>query len=210
MGHVTATRNYAGVTADERRARRRAALIEAGVELLGTRGFTDTTVTAVCAASGVTERYFYENFAGRDALLAAVYEHLLVITQRAVIEAVLAAPGSADAKARAAIGAFVDLVVADPRLARIGFVESLAHPTLRALRQTSLLSFSELVVAQAADLYGPALAEQTEQVRLAALLLTGGLFETLVHWLDGHLALTRDEVVDRCARIFAAVGDSFG
>ena len=210
MEQVTATGNYAGVTADERRARRRAALIEAGVDILGTRGFIDTTVTAVCAASGVTERYFYENFAGRDAFLSAVYEHLLVITQRAMIEAVLAAPGSADAKARAAIGAFVDLVVADPRLARVGFVESLAHPTLRALRQTSLLSFSELVVAQAAEFYGPALAEQTEQVRLAAVLLTGGLFETLVHWLDGHLALTRDEVVDRCTRIFAAVGDSFG
>lgn len=206
MVHVTATRNYAGQTADERRARRRAALIEAGVELLGTRGFSDTTVTAVCATSGVTERYFYENFTGRDALFEAVFAHLLAITQRAVLDAVLAAPHSADAKARAAIGAFVDLIVADPRLARIGFVESLAQPTLRALRQASLRSFSDLVADQAEAFYGPVPVGHAPRVRLAAVLLTGGLFETLMHWLDGDLALSRDEIVDSCALAFAAVG----
>src|SRR5918999_5057985 len=51
-------RVYAGMAAEERRARRRARLLEAGLELLGTKGAQATSVTAVCRLARLTPRYF--------------------------------------------------------------------------------------------------------------------------------------------------------
>ena len=65
---------WVGVPADERRAERRRLLVDAAFELLGTDGDAGTTVRAVCAATRLNPRYFYESFADRDALLLAVYD----------------------------------------------------------------------------------------------------------------------------------------
>ena len=65
-------RPYRGISADERRASRRARLLDAALEEVGERGMAGTTMTAVCARAGLTERYFYESFADRDEMLRAV------------------------------------------------------------------------------------------------------------------------------------------
>ena len=67
-----AARPYGGLAMEERVAARRARFIEAGVELFGTQGFRGATVRGVCAAAGLTDRYFYESFPTLEALLAAV------------------------------------------------------------------------------------------------------------------------------------------
>ncbi|MCW2985532.1 MAG: transcriptional regulator, TetR family, partial [Conexibacter sp.] len=67
------TARWAGSTLEDRAAARRAALLEAGVELLGTEGAAGVTVRAACRATKLSERYFYESFDGRDALLRAVH-----------------------------------------------------------------------------------------------------------------------------------------
>jgi AcrR family transcriptional regulator len=56
-------RNYAGLSADERRLARRERLIEGAIRAYGELGYRNTTVKAVCEAAGLTERYFYESFA---------------------------------------------------------------------------------------------------------------------------------------------------
>ena len=69
-------RSYGGLAMEERVAARRARFVEAGVELFGTQGFRGATVRGICAAAGLTDRYFYESFASLESLLAAVYGSL--------------------------------------------------------------------------------------------------------------------------------------
>src|ERR1700754_2671567 len=67
-------RNYAGLSAQERRLARRERLIEGAIRAYGELGYRNTTVKAVCEAAGLTERYFYESFANSEALLVAAFE----------------------------------------------------------------------------------------------------------------------------------------
>src|SRR5256885_16518468 len=66
-------RRYAGASAVERRDERRARLLAAGLDALGTDGYAGATVRGVCARARLTPRYFYESFDDLDALLVAVF-----------------------------------------------------------------------------------------------------------------------------------------
>src|ERR1700761_823782 len=83
-------RDYDGKTAAERVAERRARLVDAGLELFGEHGYAGTSIRAVLRQAGLRDRYFGENFADLDALLAAVYDQLIdeeVTECRAAIDA---------------------------------------------------------------------------------------------------------------------------
>src|ERR1700752_4734901 len=67
-------RNYAGLSADERRLARRERLIEGPSRAYGELGYRNTTVKAVCEAAGLTERYFYESFVNSEALLVTSFD----------------------------------------------------------------------------------------------------------------------------------------
>src|ERR1700689_2717320 len=69
-------RPYRGVSATDRHHQRRQRLIDAGLQLFGTRGIAAVGIVDVCAEAGLTKRYFYENFASIDALAEAVFEHV--------------------------------------------------------------------------------------------------------------------------------------
>ena len=71
VGMVTGVANHrrprpgwAGIPAEDRRADRRVRLLDAAFELLGTEGWSATTVRAVCQAAQLNPRYFYESFDG--------------------------------------------------------------------------------------------------------------------------------------------------
>jgi AcrR family transcriptional regulator len=69
----TSSRAYRGVSTEQRRAERRAKLIDAAIAVYGERGYRQATVKAVCEAAGLTERYFYESFENSEALLVASF-----------------------------------------------------------------------------------------------------------------------------------------
>src|SRR5689334_2239927 len=124
-------RTYSGVKHEDRQAARQAALMAAGLELLGTEGLAGTSVRAVCSRAGLTARYFYESFADLDALLVAVFDSVVGEVAAAVLAGVRSAQGGdARAHARAAIAAGVQLMTDDPRKARILFVEARASEAL--------------------------------------------------------------------------------
>jgi AcrR family transcriptional regulator len=86
-------RTYGGVAGGERQAGRRAQLIEAGLRLLGAAGGPrDLTVRGVCREAGLAARYFYENFADRDALALAVYDDVVQDIAATTLDAVQSAP----------------------------------------------------------------------------------------------------------------------
>jgi AcrR family transcriptional regulator len=199
-------RLYGGIDAEQRRASRRTRLMEAALDLLGTEGWQATTVRAICAQARLTPRYFYESFADRDELLLAVFDELVQEAAASVLDAVATAEHDARAKARAAIGAFVALVTDDPRKARVLFVEAIGSEPLTRRRFDTVRLFARLVAEQGREFYG--LPPQTGAlVDTTALMLVGGLAETLLSWLDGNLRVTREQLVEDCTDLFVLTGE---
>lgn len=197
------TRPYGGVSAEQRRERRHAALIEAGVDLLGSEGWTATTVRALCSRAGLTERYFYEGFEDRDALLVAVFDHVAGRAAEVVLKATAAAPHDARERSRAAIAAFVALVTDDPRFGRILLLEALGNEALERRRRHALQIFARLIAQQAEEFYG-ADAPEPVDATLTSTALVGALAELLIAWLGGSLDVPRERLVDHCAELFVA------
>lgn len=198
---------YRGVPAHERQAARRERLLDAALDLLGTEGAQATTVRAVCRHARLTPRFFYESFDDLDALLVAVFDRVVAQATQRMLEALAAAGPDRDARARAAIGAFVDALTDDPRHARVACQEALGNEPLMRRRLEVVRAMAELVVAEAQAEFRPPRDAQP-MVQLTATVLVGGLAEVLITWLDGGLEQDRDQLVDDFAALFVATGEA--
>ena len=118
-------RDYDGKTAIERVTERRDKLIDAGFELFGQHGFAGTSIRAVLRQSGLIDRYWAENFADLDSLLAAVYDRLIDEELAACRAAIEATSGRSEA-ARAMIDTIAGFLEDDPYCARIHLSEVLS------------------------------------------------------------------------------------
>ena len=65
---------YGGRSAEARRIERRLRLLAAAREVWGTDGWAAVTMRGVCGRAGLVDRYFYESFSDRDALLGTVWD----------------------------------------------------------------------------------------------------------------------------------------
>lgn len=197
-------RSYGGKTADERTAARRERLVAATTQVVAAHGAGRATMTGICAEAGLTERYFYESFSSLDeAMLAAldsVCDELAVL----VVSTLQSAEGSADDRVRALIVAFFDLVDRSPAKMRVAMVESNANAVLRARRHELIGMFGQLVADEAAGLY-PRHAWPPERARIHGIVYVAGLAELVGAWLTGHLAATREELVEAAAVLFVSV-----
>jgi AcrR family transcriptional regulator len=201
-------RTYGGVSADERVATRRARLLDAGLELFGTRGFTTTGVKDVCREAGLTDRYFYESFGDGGELFLAVFDRLTDELFRDVAEAVVAAGDDPQAQLRTAIGTFVHALAADPRKQRVLFSEApAAGPDAAAHMRTTLRRFAELVAATARR-HLPA-DTPDEDVQLLSLSLVGLLERVVSEREDGALDIPVDRLVERCVALYAGLLATF-
>lgn len=198
-------RVYSGMSAEQRHQRRRERLTDAAIELIGTQGVAAATVTAVCAKSRVTSRYFYQHFADRDALLRAVYQQLYATFHEVIVHAIPDAGATPEVLANAPMRALITMIENDPRLGRILFVESATEPLLRELRSQLMAGFADLVLREARcrlDIADSAVGV----AHLASTLGVGGLFEVLRRWLDNELDFTTDELINHCAGFLGSLG----
>lgn len=177
-------------------------LIAAGLEVIGTQGWLNTTVRAVCRAAGLTERYFYEAFDDRDALLVAVYDHVVAEGVTVVLDAVRSAPKDFRRTVRAAIAAGVRLLTGDPRKARLLTVESTANETLQRRRQQAIRQQAALLATMSATVFGA--RSDPADAQLNALAAIGALAEIGTAYLDGGLEITEARLIDHLTGIVVA------
>ena len=203
---VMVTRRYGGQTADDRGAERRAKLLAAGVQLMGTRGIAGTTVRGVTEASGVAARYFYESFADLEALHLAVYAEVIEEAARRSVVALAQAPDDHQARSRAVLGELVDLILGDPRKGRILVLEATASPALgrRSLAESS--RFAGMLAATAAG-GDPNVAPDNlpTELRLVSQFLVGGVTATIGAVLLGDVEADREHLVDVLVALFEAI-----
>lgn len=194
---------YGGRTHDERRRDRRERLLEATLEVWGAPDAGSVTMTRVCAAAGLSERYFYEHFAHLEAAQTAVLEGVADEIARASTSALEATVGTPRARVQAGLGAFVRILTDDPRKGRVAMLESVAVPALRARRTELLRDFVALTAREARALHGPS-AWGEQEGTLAATMFIGGVAQLVTDWLEGALDATPDDVVEAAVHLFEA------
>lgn len=203
------SRRYRGVDAGARVEERRGQFIEAGLECFGTRGYHAVTVRELCAQAQLTERYFYESFKDREALFAAVYEHLIATLRVDFMAA--AAPRAPDlrAMARAGLEVFYRRLKQDPRVARMLLVDVLTvshEMEQRAMAAT--FGFGDLLKQMClAALPGNGAATGVPDMDLISTGLIGACVQIAMRWVaDGYRQPLR-RVVEASLSFFFAILD---
>ncbi len=193
------TRLWGGTTLADRRTARRAKLLAAGLDLLGSAEAGAVSVRAVCRRAQLTERYFYESYADRDALVVAVYDEVAAETQRVLLEATQGLQDP-EAVARAAVEAMVGLILDEPRKGRVLLLAPITEPQLAGRGMRFIPAVIDMVREHLSR-------DASEQDR--AMIATG-LIGALMGLFHGFLAgtldgVTREQFVEHCVKLLVTV-----
>jgi AcrR family transcriptional regulator len=186
-------RPYRGVSAPDRIALRRRQLLDAGLELFGTRGISEVGVGDVCAEAGLTKRYFYESFQSIEELAEAVFEEIRANLMTRVAPAIMA--GGSD-NIRPAVDAYVRAVTADPRVLRLLAFETSVGP-LAGHRDDFATNAVEAWFTLSG--YQP---ENRDQIRLRAFAFVGASTQIGLAWARGELSLSIEALIDELVELF--------
>ncbi|GAA3231861.1 TetR/AcrR family transcriptional regulator [Actinocorallia longicatena] len=188
------TRAYRGRSPEERTTERRERLLAAGLDLWGELGWSGVTVRGVCARAGLTDRYFYESYADRDALLLAVFDQV----RDGLAAVMLAVPWRGEPRQimHAMLTALLTALRDDPRKATVAFTDPAGSPALESRRHDALIDLADTLAVQVA-------AATAQQTRVEALYCVGGVGALISTWLAGRLDSTAEALADRCTELIA-------
>ncbi|MFG1792239.1 TetR/AcrR family transcriptional regulator [Nocardia sp. NPDC049149] len=199
------SRSYGGETAEQRRTRRRAALVEAALDLFAEGGLNQVTKRAVCARARLNDRYFYEHFADRDALLAAVAQDMTAQGLQVVVSATLEAPRDIRSQVHAAAEASLGFVIADPRRGQM-VLAARASAVVDELRLASIRMIAKAMVAMNRELAGDAAPNELDS-ELAAFAIVSGVLELVAAWLRGEFDTSREHLTDVIATMMLGAAE---
>lgn len=197
---------YGGASPEQRQADRRRRLMDAALEIIGTDGWSQTTMRGVCERAQVGPRFIYESFENLDALAVAVLDEIVQDTIAQVLKAVGEAPvEDLAAQVRAGAGALIRALTDDPRRARMLFAEAHGSAPLAQGRTDAIHAIAAALAAQSHRVL-PTPTDGDPYVRATGLLIAGGIAEMVLAWLQGDLDLTRDELSDLTAELVLVIG----
>lgn len=158
-----------GIPADVVARNQRERLIAAAAETCAEVGYAQATVADIAESAGVSSATFYKLFGGkRDCVLAAHRELLGRLLEE--VDRIREGESAPGAKAKAAVGATLALLAADPPSARLLTVEILAAGPEGAKRHGAMVE----AVARRLGAGGPATGDApvpiAEWVRAAGVL----------------------------------------
>ena len=195
----TPSRAYRGVSIEQRRAERRAKLIDAAIAVYGERGYRQATVKAVCEAAGLTERYFYESFENSEALLVASFNAVTYAVFDEITGAARAAGRGRVARARAMLDAYFGALQRAPASARVYLVEirGVSREVDKAF-DAALRAIGAEVARQIAP--GSAASDaQSDELLQAGVV--GGVMHIALRWIDAGYQPPLAVVTDAALRL---------
>ena len=192
-----ALRSYGGEAGDTRVARRRAALLDATLDLLSDPQAGPVTVRGICTRAALTPRYFYESFENVDVLVGATYDGVIDEIAERAGAAFDAGSGPRD-KVTGAVRAIIDVIESDPRKGRLIFSDTMGSPVVAERRARSLELFANLTSRSAQQV---SRFRSEEELMAASHFQVGGLGRVLASWTEGRLDIERDRLVVICARM---------
>ena len=192
-----ALRSYGGEAGDARVARRRAALLDATLDLLSDAQSGPVTVRGICTRAGLTPRYFYESFENVDVLVGETYDGVISeIADRAWLA--FDAGDTPRDKVTAAVRAIIDVIDSDARKGRLIFSDTMGSPVVAERRATSLQLFATLTSKSAQQV---SRFRNDDELMAASHFQVGGLGRVLASWTEGRLDIERERLVMICARM---------
>jgi AcrR family transcriptional regulator len=203
MDFVTSTRPYRGIKPDDRRAERRARLLDARLSIPGSEaGPGAVTVRGVCRQSGVSARYFYESFSDRDDFVGTVYDWVIADLAATTQAAVTAAPPRE--QTRAGMANVVRSIAGDARVGRLVFSAELADPVVVRKRDESNTLLAMLLVQHVGQTFR---VVEDDYVRAICQFTVGGVRQAITAWLAGRLAMTPDQLIGLLASLLDQLAD---
>ncbi|WP_322936731.1 hypothetical protein [Nocardioides bizhenqiangii] len=195
-------RTYRGVSADVRREQRRAALLEAALDLMGS-DVADISVRGVCASARLTQRYFYESFTNLDelqlALLDKIAEEIALEGAAALADRV---PADLDDACRTAFEGAFSVFEKDPRKARAALLVASGTSGLTEARRRIVLAYAEQMAGFFGSQYGAAV--DAPRGRVALLYAVGGALEATHAVLNGDVEMSPGELSEMVGSLLAS------
>jgi len=185
---VSAERSYGGLPPARRREERRARLLAAGIELFTSTGYQQTKITELCAAAGMSNRGFYQEFETKEALLLELYARTNQLAYDHVSQT-LTTLDSTDPAVRidVLVDVYLTAVTSDPRLARLNYVEAVGvSPAVESLHEEWVARWSELIEQEADRAAAAGLAPRRD-FRLTTIMIVGAMTGLLREW-QTHIA----------------------
>lgn len=206
------TRPYGGVHAETRKLERRTRLLEAGLDLIGTRGYHQSTIRDVCAQSGLSERYFYESFKGMGGLFEAVYAELRAELQNRVMGAFMG-PTALQADpmklAEAAVTAWLSFLKEDVRRARIILIDAVTvNDASQRNANATIQDFAGIIRAFVEMLY-PEAGKLGYDTAFMASILTGACVQAAKSWMWADFRQPVQEVARHLTVVFSSLHDFY-
>ncbi|MEU4808767.1 TetR family transcriptional regulator [Nocardia fluminea] len=192
------SRVYGGVAADERRSRRRSALFDAALDLLAEGGAPAVTKRAVCVSARLNDRYFYEQFTDRDALLTALVEEHTALGIAAVVTATHDAEPDVHSQVRAAADAALGFLLADPRRSAL-LLNAQSTEALQAARLSTQHAIARAMSAVGREIL--AAPADPLDADMTAYSVVSGALELVAAWMRGEFDTTREHLTDLIARL---------
>lgn len=193
---------YGGRSAEARRSDRRLRLLAAARDIWGAEGWAAVTMRGVCGRAGLVDRYFYQSFPDRDALLGAVWDQERDALVAQVVDAFASnADGDLVGALRTIIDAVVEHLRTDPARARIVLGDHTGSAVLEPRRREMLRTFADLLV----DWSGPRLPPTIDpaRLRMSTLLGVGGFAEIIAAWNAGELDVDASQIAEHTAVVAA-------
>lgn len=132
----------------------------------------------MCTRTGLTSRYFYENFRSTDELAETAYDTCVTDIAAAVTTA-FAGPTEIPAQIENAMTALVASLEANPRAGHVLFSHRIDNQLISRKRQESTAFFAQITASTA-----EASIRSTVDLGQAAHFVVGGVTQLLSTWLN--------------------------
>ncbi|MFJ4703829.1 TetR/AcrR family transcriptional regulator [Streptomyces anulatus] len=165
-------------------AARRDLILKAAVRVFARQGFAATRVDDVAGEAGVAKGSVYLHFDSRDALLTAAFEEYRAHS-RAVIQQARTGPGDGLERLARLVRSVLDMVVAEPELARI-LIDLWAAGRQGAASGVDIAAVYREYRAVIAELLADAEAEEVCRAGVGAghaVVVVGAIEGCLVQWI---------------------------
>lgn len=177
-------RRYKGADPAERVAQRRVRILEAGIELFGTRGFPQTTMAMLSVESGVPHRYLTQIFPGKEALLQEIYLGISCDAMEAVRAGRRSPVSDPIEQIRQDVASACHAFLVDERRLRINCLEVVGvSPEFEQLRRKVIRGFSQLILDEVNKLVSAGLLPERADYLSGTIGLVGAFHELMTEWV---------------------------
>ena len=210
-------RRILGLDEQQRQTERRRLLLDAALELFGTRGYAATSIERLCQTAGIGTNSFYGLYPNKEAVMVGLYGQVTARFRQAVADAYLAHRDDPD-PIRPLVSAFVHEAVDDPRVARVDFIEAAGiSANVEEQRRRTRNDFVDGLQAIGGDIRQAHLGSATvaphdvpgPSPRRNAVAMVGAIVETTVDWLldpdPDPIEHLIEDIAHHCRRVIRAI-----